>query len=66
MDDRFVEAFQMLDRIEYMADVLTIGDLAQRAALVDELTGTGMIQRLSEYVGRRKERVVDDGEQKSA
>lgn len=66
IDDRFVEACQMLDRIEYMADVLAVGDFAQRAALVDELTGTGMIQRLAEYVGRRKERVVDDGEQKSA
>ena len=66
IDDRFVEACQMLARIEYMADVLAVGDLAQRAALVDELTGTGMIQRLAEYVGRRKERVVDGGEQKSA
>lgn len=66
IDDRFVEACQMLDRIEYMADVLAVGDLSQRAALVDELTGTGMIQRLAEYASRRKERVVDAGEQKSA
>ena len=40
--------------------------LSQRAELVDEQTGTGMIQRLAEYVDRRKERVFDGGEQKSA
>ena len=34
-DDRFVEACQMHCHIEYMADVLTVGDLEERVALVD-------------------------------
>ena len=35
--DRFVEACQMHCYIEYMADVLTVGDLEERVALVDKL-----------------------------
>ena len=34
LDDRFVEACQMHCPIEYMADVLTVGDLEERVALV--------------------------------
>ena len=41
MDDRFVEACQMHCPIEYMADVLTVGDLEERVALVDELMKEG-------------------------
>jgi len=37
LDDRFVEACQMHCYIEYMADVLTVGDLEERVALVDKL-----------------------------
>ena len=36
LDDRFVEACQMHCHIEYMADVLTVGDLEERVALVDK------------------------------
>ena len=36
-DDRFVEACQMHCHIEYMADVLTVGELEQRVAVVDKL-----------------------------
>lgn len=35
LDDRFVEACQMHCPIEYMADVLTVGDLEERVALED-------------------------------
>ena len=37
LDDRFVEACQMLDYIEYLADILTVGDLEERVSVVDEL-----------------------------
>ncbi len=37
LDDHFVEACQMHCHIEYMADVLTVGDLEERVALVDKL-----------------------------
>jgi len=52
-DDRFVEACQMLDHIEYMADILTVGELAERVALVDELM-KGKAQFLRDYVQRKK------------
>ena len=42
-DDRFVEACQMLDHIEYLADVLTVGDLDQREAVVAEMMKEGKI-----------------------
>ena len=41
LDDRFVEACQMHCHIEYMADVLIVGDLEERVALVDELMKEG-------------------------
>ncbi len=53
-DDRFVEACQMYCHIEYMADVLTVGDLEERVALVDELIKGGKIAFLKEYTARKK------------
>jgi len=52
-DDRFVEACQMLDHIEYMADILTVGELEERVILVDELM-KGKAQFLQDYVQRKK------------
>ena len=52
LDDRFVEACQMHCHIEYMADVLTVGDLEERVALVDELMQDGKIAFLQEYITR--------------
>ena len=49
LDDRFVEACQMHCHIEYMADVLTVGDLEERVALVDKLMKEGKIAFLQEY-----------------
>lgn len=46
-DDRFVEACQMLSYIEYLADLLTVGDLEQRKAVVMELMKDGKIDRKS-------------------
>ena len=54
LDDRFVEACQMLDYIEYMEDVLTVGDLEERVALVDKLMKKGKIAFLQDYVARKK------------
>ena len=54
LDDRFVEACQMLDYIEYLADILTVGDLEERVAVVDELMKEGKIAFLRDYVARKK------------
>ena len=62
-DDRFVEALQMHCHIEYMADVLTVGELEERVALVDELMKSGKIAFLKEYTARKKEEVTHRGEE---
>ena len=62
-DDRFVEACQMHCHIEYMADVLTVGDLEERVALVDELIKSGKIAFLKEYTARKKKEVGRCGEE---
>ena len=62
-DDRFVEACQMHCHIEYMADVLTVGNLEERVALVDELMKGGKIAFLKEYTARKKKEVAHHGEE---
>ena len=49
--------------IEYMADVLTVGDLEERVALVDELMQDGKIAFLQEYTARKKKEVAHHGEE---
>ena len=58
LDDRFVEACQMIDYIEYLADILTVGDLEERAAVVDELMKNGKITFLQDYITRKKKEDV--------
>ena len=62
-DDRFVEACQMHCHIEYMADVLTVGELEQRVAVVDKLMKGGYIDFLKEYTARKKKEVAQHGEE---
>lgn len=58
LDDRFVEACQMLCHIEYMADILTVGNLEERVAVVDELMKDGKITFLQDYTARKKKEVA--------
>ena len=62
-DDRFVEACQMLDNIEYMADILTVGSLEERVALVDKLMQEGKVAFLRDYVARKKKEEMIYGEE---
>ena len=48
LDDRFVEACQMLDYIEDLTDILTFAELGVRVNTVDMLQKDGMIDRLEE------------------
>ena len=57
MDDRFVEACQMLDYIEDLADILTFGALEVRVKTVDMLQKDGMIDRLEERLKRAAKEV---------
>lgn len=58
LEDRFVEACQMLDHIEYLADILTVGTLEERVDLVDGLMKEGKIAFLRDYVERKKKEVL--------
>ena len=46
LDDRFVEACQMLDYVEYLADLLIADELEQRVKIVDRLNKDGLIAGL--------------------
>lgn len=55
-DDRFVEACQMLDYIEYLTDILTFAELEVRVKAVDMLKKDGTVDRLEERLnGVKKE-----------
>ena len=58
LDDRFVEACQMLDHMEYLADILTVGTLEERGAVVDGMMKEGKIAFLQDYVARKKKEVL--------
>ena len=64
LDDRFVEACQMLDYIEYLADILTVGNLEERVAVVDKLMKEGKIAFLRDYVARKRKEGVSHGEER--
>ena len=64
LDDRFVEACQMLDYIEYLADILTVGDLEERVSVVEELMKEGKIAFLRDYVARKRKEGLSHGEEK--
>ena len=62
LDDRFVEACQMLDYIEDLADILTFAELEVRVKTVDMLQKDGMIDRLEERLKRTEKEVDARGE----
>lgn len=64
LDDRFVEACQMLDYVEYLVDILTIETMEQRVKVVDLLMKDGLIDRLKDRL--KKEDAHNDQEQKAA
>ena len=66
LDDRFVEACQMIDYIEYLADILTVGDLEERAAVVDKLMKNGKNTFLHDYTARKKKEDVRHERRKDA
>ena len=61
LDDRFVEACQMLDYIEDLTDILTFAELEVRVKTVDMLQKDGMIDRLEERLKRLAKEVEASG-----
>ena len=57
-DDRFVEALQMYDCIEYLLDTLKTGKPEERAEVMKSLVADGKITRLQEYTERKRQEAV--------
>ena len=55
IDDRFTEACQMVDYIEYLVDILTVGELDVRVTAVNELLADGKMQDLESRILRIRE-----------
>lgn len=62
IDDRFVEACQMLEYIEYLTDILTFAELEVRIKAVDMLRKEGTIDGLEERLKRLKKEVATRNE----
>lgn len=55
-DDRFVKACHMLERIEYLADILTFGDPKTREITTKKLMKDDMIIGLEDLVRRARQK----------
>ena len=50
-------------RLESAVDILTVGDLEERVAVVDELMKDDKITFLQDYTARKKKEVAQHGEE---
>ena len=66
LDDRFVEACQMIDYIEYLADYLTFADEEEGFEVVKSMKETGYLEDLKYLSGSRDEEDVYAEEAKAA
>ena len=65
LDDRFVEAGQMLEYVEYLLDVLMFAELEQRVKTVDMLLKAGTIAELEQRLKRLEKEVQHRGEERA-
>ena len=66
LDDRFVEACQMLDYVEYLVDLLIAAELEQRVKVVEMLNKDGLITGLEERLKRLEKEEVTHEEKQAA
>lgn len=66
LDDRFVEACQMLDYVEYLADLLIAAELEQRVRIVEMLNKDGLIASLEDRLKRLEKEEVTHEEKQAA
>ena len=60
LDDRYVEACQMLEPMDYLASMLAAGTLEQRIRTVDRLLADGKMDQLEEQLNRIKEQELEE------
>ena len=66
LDDRFVEACQMLDYVEYLADLFIAAELEQRVKIVEMPNKDGLIAGLEERLKRLEKEGVTHEEKQAA
>lgn len=66
LDDRFVEACQMLDYVEYLLDVFMFAEQEQRMKIVEMLMKRGTIIVLEKRLNRLEKEVRSYGEEREA
>ncbi len=66
LDDRFVEACQMLDYVEYLADLLIAAELEQRIKIVEMLNNDSLIVGLERRLKRLEKEEVTHEEKQAA
>ena len=66
LDDRLVEACQMLDYVEYLADLLIAAELEQRVKIAEILNKDGLIAGLEERLKRLEKEEVTHEEKQAA
>ena len=59
-DNRYVEACQMLESMDYMTSMLAAGTLEQRIRAVDRLMADGKMDQLEERLNRIKEQKLKE------
>lgn len=65
LDKRFVEACQMLDSVEYLADLLPFEDLKKRMETVNMLIKSDTVYALEQRLNRLKKEVQGHDEERS-
>ena len=62
-DDRFVEACHTLDYVEYLVDLLIMGDSYERTEVIDMLMTDGKLQKLQKHLEKARKEEKHIGEQ---
>ena len=62
-DDRFVEACHNLDYVEYLVDLLIMGDSYERTDVIDMMMTDGKLQKLQKYLEKARKEEKHIGEQ---
>ena len=65
LDDRFVEACQVIEYVDYLLDVLMFAELEQRVKAVDMLLKDGTISALEQRLKRLEKEVQHCGEERA-
>ena len=62
-DDRFVEACHNLDYVEYLVDLLIMGDSYERTDVIDMMMTDGKLQKLQKHLKKARKEEKHIGEQ---